>query len=279
MQFALKKIGLVGVLLVAPIIASQANAADSQSHSFGGLVAVEQKKESLSNLVMGLWGTISVKTDGSVSGYGVVRYEGVAPCSWTPPAPENGSAPYCKLENLFDGRFSVSGRVADEERTKFFLTELTEMVAGKDTKTAHEIIEDAPNVLEISISLDELPKEVIKIWGLSNGGQEMRETNVAAGGLLVSNLFNKDFLIALKSSGSSAPSRHEFKGSYEGDWPIVAAGAVYFPQIPQDKLPTETDHQVFVNGGVTPAGEELSESAIINLDVLNPWFGGLYDKK
>lgn len=278
MRFAFLSICLILGLLAANIAVIQANETKANTHSFGGLVAIEQKKESLSNLVMGLWGAITVEEDGSVYGDGIVRYEGVVPCSWTPPVPENGPAPYCKLENLIDGRFSVKGHVAAEEQTKFFLTELSEMVAGQDKQVAEDIIKTAPTVLEIELSLDENPKELIELWGLSDGGRIKRETHVATGGLLISTLFYQEFLIALNPSDSSAPNRHEFEGYFEGDWPITSAGAVYFPQIPQQKLPTETDYQVFINGGVTPASKELNEFKPLNLDVLNPWFGGLHSK-
>lgn len=278
MRFSLLKIALVFGLLAILNGLIQASEPKTQTHSFGGLVAVEQKKESLSNLVMGLWGSITVEEDGSVHGDGVVRYEGVVPCAWTPPAPENGPAPYCKLENLLDGRFSVKGHVAEEEQTKYFLTELSELVASRSEQTASDIIEDAPTVLAIELALDEKPKELIEFWGLSEGGRKRRETHVATGGLLISTLFYQEFLIALKPSDASAPDRHEFEGYFEGDWPIASAGAVYFPQIPVEELPTETDYQVFTNGGVTPASNELSEFKPINLDVLDPWFGGLHSK-
>lgn len=278
MRFALVTTGLIFGLLAVLNGLIHAAGKNAETHSFGGLVAVEQEKESLSNIVMGLWGSISIEDDGSVHGDGVVRYEGVVPCSWTPPAPENGPAPYCKLENLIDGHFSVKGHVAEEEQTKYYLKELSEQVAKGNDKSPGEIIDNAPTVLAIELALDENPKELIEFWGLSDGGRKKRETHVATGGLLISTLFNQEFLIALKPSDSSAPSRHEFEGRFEGDWPITAAGAVYFPQIPAEKLPTETDHQVFVNGGVTPASAELNEFKPLNFDVLNPWFGGLHSK-
>lgn len=278
MRFALITISLSFGLLAAVSNLIHAAGNNTETHSFGGLVAVEQEKESLSNIVMGLWGSLSVEEDGSVHGDGIVRYEGVVPCSWTPPAPENGPAPYCKLENLLDGRFSVKGHVAEEEQTKYFLKELSEQVVNGNDKSPGEIIDNAPTVLAIELALDENPKELIEFWGLSDGGRKKRETHVATGGLLISTLFNQEFLIALKPSDSSAPSRHEFEGHFEGDWPISAAGAVYFPQIPAEKLPTKTDYQVFINGGVMPVSKELSEFKPLNFDVLNPWFGGLHSK-
>lgn len=278
MRFALITISLSFGLLAAVNGLIHAAGNNTETYSFGGLVAVEQEKESLSNIVMGLWGSLSVEEDGSVHGDGIVRYEGVVPCSWTPPAPENGPAPYCKLENLLDGRFSVKGHVAEEEQTKYFLKELSEQVVNGNDKSPGEIIDNAPTILAIELALDENPKELIEFWGLSDGGRKKRETHVATGGLLISTLFNQEFLIALNPSDSSAPSRHEFEGHFEGDWPISAAGAVYFPQIPAEILPTKTDYQVFINGGVTPVSKELSEFKPLNFDVLNPWFGGLYSK-
>ncbi|MEP0519956.1 MAG: hypothetical protein ABJO09_01290 [Hyphomicrobiales bacterium] len=278
MRFQIVIIGLVFTLLAALNDLTQAKETKAQTHSFGGLVAVEQKKESLSNLVMGLWGSITIEESGAVHGDGIVRYEGVVPCSWTPPDPESGPAPHCKLENLIDGRFTVKGRVAEEEQTKYYLKELSEQIVGHNEKTADEIIENSPTVLALELALSENPKELIEFWGLDGGATAKRETHVATGGLLISTLFYQEFLIALKPSDPYAPSRYEFEGYFEGDWPITSAGAVYFPDLPLEKLPTETDHQVFINGGVKPISEDMDEFKPLNFDALIPWRGGLYSK-
>lgn len=249
----------------------------TQVHAFGGLVAVEQENESLSNLVIGLWGTITITPDGKASGSGIIRYEGVAPCAWTPPSPENGPAPYCKLENLVDGSFAVSGEIAGEIQTQHLLTGLSEMVTGDTKASAQEIVSATPSILKLQLTMTDTPKELIAVWGLSQGARERRETGVATGGLLVSTLFDKPIFLSLPSNEDGARDRHEFSGTYAGDWPIKGAGAVYFPGIPLNKLPTETAYEVFINGGVTPNGSKLGEDTL-NFDVLTPWFGGVYKK-
>lgn len=250
---------------------------NTQVHAFGGLVAIEQEKESLPNLVMGLWGTITITPDGKANGSGIIRYEGVAPCAWTPPAPQNGPAPYCKLESLQDGAFTIIGEVSGEMQTQHLLTGLSEMVAGDTKASAQDVVDTMPPTLKLQLTMTDAPKELIDVWGLSNGGREMRETGVATGGLLVSTLFDTPFFLSPVPNQAGKRDRYEFSGTYSGDWPIKGAGAVYFPDLPLSKLPTETAYEVFINGGVTPNGSKLGEDTL-NLDVLNPWFGGAYNK-
>lgn len=258
---------------LSPAIAVELN---TQTRAIGGLVAVEQEKESLSNLVIGLWGTLTIGPDGKASGDGIIRYEGVAPCAWTPPAPQNGSAPYCRLKNLLDGTFTVSGEISEEARTTHLLTGLSEMVDGKTTASAEDIIATTPTVIVLQLTMTQPPKETIEVWGLSGGGRETRETGVANGGLLVSGIFDDSFILSLEPTEIEALTRHEFSGTYPGDWPIKGAGAVFLPDLPLSKLPSETAYEVFINGGAKPNDTKLGEDTL-NLDVLTPWFGGLYD--
>ncbi|MEH6728414.1 MAG: hypothetical protein V7703_19880, partial [Hyphomicrobiales bacterium] len=214
--------------------------------------------------------------DGKASGSGIIRYEGVAPCAWTPPAPWNGSAPYCNLENLLDGTFAVTGEISDDLKTRHLLSGLSNIVDGNTNVTSQDIITSMPSILELHLTMTQAPKELIEVWGLSDGGQEMRQTGVATGGLIVSKIFDKPVFLSLDPDDAAAAHRHEFSGTYPGDWPIKGAGAVFFPDLPLSRLPTETAYEVFVNGGVTPNGSKLGEDTL-NLDVLNPWFGGAYD--
>lgn len=268
---------LIGALWSTCLLPADAVELNTQVHAFGGLVAVEQEKESLSNLVLGLWGTVTITSDGKASGSGIIRYEGVAPCAWTPPAPENGPAPYCELKNLQDGAFTVTGEISGEMQTQHLLTGLSDMVTGESKKTAQDIIDTTPSTLKLQMTMTDAPKELIEFWGLSDGEREMHETGVATGGLHVSTLFDKPFFLSPVPNKAGERDRYEFSGIYPGDWPIKSAGAVYFPDLPPSKLPKETAYEVFINGGVTPNGSKLGEDTL-NLDVLNPWFGGAYNK-
>lgn len=273
----IKSIPAIAALYCTSTLSANAVELNTQVLAFGGLVAIEQEKESLSNLVVGLWGTVTVTPDGKANGNGIIRYEGVAPCSWTPPAPQNGPAPHCKLENLLDGTFAVTGEISDERQTQHLLTGLSELATGDTNASAKDIINSTPQILTLHLTMTDAPSELIEVWGLSDGGREMRETGVATGGLLVSTLFDAPISLSLATNASGERDRHEFSGTYAGNWPIKSAGAVYFPDLPLNKLPTETAYEVFINGGVTPNGSKLGEDTL-NLDVLNPWFGGTYKK-
>lgn len=273
-----KTVTATGAALVTGLLPAAAVELNTQIRAIGGLVAVEQEKESLSNLVIGLWGTLTIHPDGKASGDGIIRYEGVAPCAWTPPAPENGAPPYCRLKNLLDGTFTVTGEVSDEARTAHLLTGLSDMVARETTASADDIIDSAPQIIVLQLTMTQPPKETIEVWGLSGGGRETRETGVANGGLLVSGIFEDSIILSLEPTEAEALNRHEFSGTYPGDWPIKGAGAVFLPDLPLSKLPAETAYEVFVNGGVKPNDTKLGEDTL-NLDVLNPWFGGLYDHR
>ncbi len=239
-----------GIILAAIIVMISAQPAMAENkHSFGGLVAVEQKLEALSNIVVGLWGTLTIDADGQVTGGGIIRYEGVTPCKWTPPAPENGAPPHCQVKNLFDGEFSIVGSTFNNRSSIYHRQVLSEMVAGTNTQTTKEIDANEPIPLQLELKMDVAPKEILDIWGLSDGSTKTRETNVAQGGLLVSTLFDGPFVIGLNDK-AQVPTRHEFQGFYTGAWPISAGGAVYFMDIPPEKLPKETDYQVFLNAGV-----------------------------
>lgn len=268
---------LIGALWSACSLSADAVELNTQIHPFGGLVAVEQEKEALSNLVMGLWGTVTITSDGKANGSGIIRYEGVAPCAWTPPAPQNGPAPYCELKSLKDGAFTITGEVSGEIRTQHLLTGISEMVTGDIKASAQDIIDTTPPTLKLQLTMTDAPKELIDIWGLSGGEREKRGTDVATGGLLVSTLFDEPFFLSPVPNKAGERDRYEFSGTYPGDWPIKGAGAVYFPDLPLSKLPTETAYEVFINGGVTPNGSKLGEDTL-KLHVLTPWFGGAYDK-
>lgn len=272
-----KLISAIGFLCAASTLSAKAVELNTQVVAFGGLVEIEQEKESLSNLVIGLWGTVTITSDGKANGNGIIRYEAVVPCAWTPPAPQNGQSPYCKLVNLFDGTFAVTGEISDDKQTQHLLAGLSEMAAGDSKTTAQEVIDTTPRTLKLQLTMTQPPKELIDVWGLSGGGKELRETNVATGGLLISTLFDEPFFLSPYQNEFGARDRHKFSGTYAGDWPIKSSGAVAFLDLPLSRLPTETAYEVFINGGVTPLGSKPGEFEL-NLDVLNPWFGGTYDK-
>lgn len=225
-------------------------------YSLGGLVEVSARENATSTLLMGLWARLDVTADGSVSGNGIVRYESAAPCRWAPPEPDNGAPPYCRIDELIDGSFTVSGKVLETLHRHEDENPLKEGVFELADSHTNPRLGYAPSRMTLKMTLDRQPREVLSLWGFSTLAASESITGAAALGLLSSGVFGQEIEISPISTNHSPASRflddvinarqYQFEGTYPGNTPISGKGSLFFVALNPDQLPDATDRAMYL---------------------------------
>ena len=245
---------------------SQKNAAQL-TYSFGAFVKVTAVENAASQMYIGLWAPLEVKADGTVSGKGVVRYETIRPCEWQPPEPSNGAAPYCRIDHLRDGSFTIQGSVVESVHRHDDENNLKNMLFSYADTRSKERLGYAPSKLRLKLSLKSKPGETLSLWGFSNLNVEQRTTGAAELGLLVSNLFEKEFdIVPIPTSvgmkyGADLQKSNQyiFSGKYNGGTLVSGNGSAFFTLLDAKNLPKKTDQRIYyVHEDKSPKKRPLS---------------------
>ena len=254
-------------VLSACLIAAAASPASADTmttfrYSFGGVITVSAPENAAADMKVGLWARMTVDPSGNVSGDGVIRYETIEPCAWEPPNPENGTAPHCRIHDLVDGTFTVSGSVLDYIDRGNDGHALKDAVFALADPHASTRSDRAPLRLRLKLAIMAQPRELLSLTGFSTPGANEKYTGAAVAGLFTSTLFNHEFEIspiALTYQGSGdntaeiqANGRYDFGGSYTGNPPVNGEGSVFFMQLDPNKLPGRTDPGIYSQ---TPANK------------------------
>lgn len=225
-------------------------------YSLGGLVEVSARENATSTLLMGLWAHLDVATDGSVSGDGIVRYESAAPCEWTPPEPDNGTLPYCRIDELIDGSFTISGKVRDTLHRRNDENPLKAGIFELADSHGNPRLGYAPSRMTLTLTLDRQPREVLSLWGFSTPTIRESVTGAATLGLLSSGAFGQEIEISPIST-NHAPAdtflddvisarQYQFEGTYLGNTPISGKGSLFFVALDPDRLPDATNRSMYL---------------------------------
>lgn len=223
------------------------------TYSFGALLNVNAAENAASQMHLGLWAPLKIYEDGTVKGEGVIRYETIRPCKWQPPHPGNGSAPYCRIDHLQDGRFSIEGTVVERVHRHDDKNNLKDMLFAYADQRSTERLGYAPSKLRLKLSLKEKTAESLSLWGFSNLKVEKRTTGAAELGLLVSNLLDKEFEIVpiptdtRITTGADLQNQNQyiFRGNYKGGTPVSGNGTAFFTLHEPKNLPKETDPRIY----------------------------------
>lgn len=258
-----------------PAVADQL--AEPISYSLGGLVEITARENAASKMLMGLWARIEVAENGSVTGEGIIRYESAAPCQWRPPEPNNGKAPYCRIDELVDGNFKVTGELLetvhrhdDENPLKNAIFDLADK--NTDTRPGY-----APSRLRLRLEMDRQPRELLSLWGFSTPNVQQSYTGAATLGLLSSGGIGTDFEITPISTDFDANSdggepvfvarQHVFGGRYQGNTPVISSGSYFFVELSADQLPRATHPGMYLSQeDNAPKPRDLSESEIAAME-------------
>ncbi|MCB1521161.1 MAG: hypothetical protein KDJ37_11390 [Hyphomicrobiaceae bacterium] len=223
------------------------------TYSLGGIVDVLATEHAVDRMKMGLWASLSIDPNGAVSGTGVIRFETANPCHWAPPNPAMGQALHCRIDDLVDGRFTVSGEVLetvhrhDEDNVlKNAIFELTDKL--NTTRFGY-----APLRMKLKLALTTPTGERLSLWGFSKPTVEKRNTGASLLGLLSAKLFDREFEISpiawnnKSTSAATAKARyHHFNGTYQGGTPVAASGSIFFVDVRASDLPVRTDRKIFL---------------------------------
>lgn len=223
------------------------------SYSLGALVKVSATENAASQMFVGLWAPLHVYPDGSVRGEGVVRYENIDACKWQPPHPDNGAAPYCRIDHLSDGRFTISGSVVTRVHRHDDENDIKDIVFSYADERSSTRLGYVPTKLKLKFSMIKKPSEQLSLWGFSKDNLEKRTTGAAELGLLVSNLFDKEFEIApIPTDGKIThgvdlqhSNQYFFEGNYSGGTPVSGHGSVFFSRFKASNLPKKTDPRIY----------------------------------
>lgn len=267
---------LLGSVL-SPVPAGAEQLAAPISYSLGGLVEVTAHENAASKMLMGLWARLEVAQDGSVTGTGIIRYESVAPCEWRPPEPNNGKSPYCRIDELVDGSFKVTGELLetihrhdDDNPLKNALFDLADK--NTDARPGY-----APSRLRLRLEMDRQPRELLSLWGFSTPTVQQSYTGAATLGLLSSGGFGTDFEISPISTNFDANSnggepvfaarQHVFRGRYQGNTPVISSGSYFFVELSADDLPKGTHPGMYLSQeDNSPEPREFSENEIAAME-------------
>ena len=223
------------------------------TYSFGAFVKVTAVENAASQMYLGLWAPLKVYADGTVRGEGVIRYETIRPCEWQPPHPENGSAPYCRIDRLQDGQFSIEGSVVERVHRHDEDNPIKDMLFTYADTRSKERLGYAPSKLRLKLSLKSRPGEHLSLWGFSNVNVEQRKTGGAELGLLVSNLIEKEFEITpiptdlsiTDGADLTGVNQYVFSGSYKGGTLVSGNGSAFFSLYEANQLPKATDPRIY----------------------------------
>ena len=239
-------------------------------YPFVGVVQIAAPENAVSAIYVGLYGTLSVLADGSITGGGAVIYDAMAACAWEPPQPYGETAPYCNIEGVVDAGFSVSGLVVDTIHRHDDDNPLKDHIFALADAHSDARLDYAPLRVRLTLTLDGRLVEHLSFWGFSEPGAQPGQTHAATLGVLVSGLFDSEFEIApigmtpLPDSPDAvaiAAARQYFsEGAYHGGTPVTAAGSVGFIDTDPARLPTETNPWVYLQHTVAPIGERALTS-------------------
>ncbi len=244
------------------------------SYPLAGAVELMAGENAVDHIVLGLYGAVDVAADGSVSGNGVVIYTYMAPCEWAPPYPDRYAPPYCRIDGVIDAAFSVTGRVIDEVHRHDDDNVFKDHIFALADAHAPERLDYAPLTLELTLTLEGAPAELLAFWGFADPVVQPGRTEAATGGLHVSGLFGAPFQIspmalvpvADDESGAAIADARQYlsQGSYSGGTPLTAVGSIGFLDIDPALLPQATDPMVYLQYETTaPEGtppRELSDA-------------------
>lgn len=253
------------ILLVMPSLALMAEESETKkidqlsnnsislTYSFGALVKVVAAENAASTMYLGLWAPLQVHSDGRVFGEGVISYEQINPCAWRPPHPENGGAPYCRIDKLHDGRFKVTGEVVEWVHRHDEDNKLKNMIFAYADSLSKTRLGYAPLKLRLKVSMISKPQEALSFWGFSTPTIEERKTGAGELGLHASNLLERAFEIApiptdtAITGGADLKGAHQFmfSGNYKGGTPLSGNGSAFFLNSSADKLPASTDTRIY----------------------------------
>ncbi len=264
----------IGVAVAAAAVPTAAAEVEPQIvYPFVGVIQVFAPENAVSGMYLGLYGTVEVSADGTVSGGGAMIYDQLEACAWEPPHPDGETAPYCNIEDVIDAAFSVTGTVVETVHRHDDDNPLKDAVFALADNHSSERLGYAPLTLRLTLSLDGILSERLAFWGFSQPGIQFDSTQAATLGAYVSGLFDMEFEIApiamipLEASAHAetiaAARQYASEGDYHGGTPLSASGSVGFVDIDPARLPTATNPWTWLQHAVEPAGERpLSEDEL-----------------
>lgn len=264
-------LGLILCAASAPVVF--ADEAPQVDYPLVGSLQVFAPENAVSGLQLGLYGSLQVMHDGSVTGGGVIVYAGMDACAWEPPQPDGTSAPYCTIEGVVDAAFTVTGTVVETVHRHDEDNPFKDGVFALADAHSAERLDYAPLRLRLTLQFEGRLAERLAFWGFSQSGIQFRDTEAAMLGALVSGLFDRAFEIVPigmtplddgpNVEAVAAARQHFSEGDYGGGTPLSAAGSVGFVDIDPARLPTATNPWVYLQHAVEPAGERpLSEDEL-----------------
>ncbi|MEZ5666897.1 MAG: hypothetical protein R3F55_05595 [Alphaproteobacteria bacterium] len=265
-------------LLAATLSHAAAEEAGRQIvYPLAGLVQVAAPENAVAGMVMALYGTVTVTADGRVSGEGVIVYAQMDACAWQPPVPDRESTPYCTIETVVDGAFSVTGSVVATVHRHDADNPFRDGVFALADAHADARLDYAPLTLNLTLAVEREPVERLALWGFSQPGIQPGATQAAALGLHVSGLFGTAFdivpiaMVPLADDAGAAAiaAARQFAsaGTYAGGTPLSASGSLGFVDVDPAGLPTATNPWVYLQHAAAPAGARpLSEPELAAIE-------------
>lgn len=224
------------------------------SYVLSGVIEIEADDHAVKAMVLGLSAVVTVHEDGHVSGDGRVIYLSMEGCQWQPPYSAGTPAPWCRVEDVVDGSFLVTGNVietlaaADKAHALHApLFELANKSAGVHQAGAQASF--APLRLQLNLVPTGLPKERLAMWGFAALPIDYRIETAATRGMMAAGLFNKPFEIMPIAAnrlvaGLDRKNVHVF-GSRDAGVPVQASGRVAFVDATPAVLPLATNELVY----------------------------------
>ena len=235
-----------------------------------GVIDIHSADNAVGRLQLGLYGTVEVAADGSLSGGGAVIYTWMAACEWTPPNPRGTDAPWCRIDGVSDAAFTVSGSVLETVHRHDTDNPLTADVFALADNHSADRLDYAPLILEVTFGFEGALAEQMSLWGFSAPDIEARDTEIGQLGALVSGMFDAPFKVpALAGANVGTVRRGNFVPS-----PTTAYSIFGFVDVDPAALPTATDPWVYLQyPDNAPEERPLSEgelAAIAAADTGNP---------
>lgn len=235
--------GLGAAIAAVPLWAMPAVADTPQVvYPLIGVVDVHSGENAVGRLQLGLYGTVEVAADGSLSGGGAVVYTWMAACEWTPPNPRDTEAPWCRIDGVSDAAFTVSGSVLDTVHRHDTDNPLTaDVFVLADNHTADRL-DYAPLTLDVTIGFEGALAEHLSYWGFSTPNIEARDTEIGQLGALVSGMFDAPFQVSAVAGANVGTVR---RGNFAPS-PTTAYAMFGFVDVDPATLPTATDPWVYL---------------------------------
>ena len=173
-----------------------------------------------------------------------------------PPEPDNGTLPYCRIDELIDGSFTISGKVRDTLHRRDDENPLKAGIFELADSYGNPRLGYAPSRRTLTLTLDRQPREVMSLWGLSTPAVSESVTGAATLGLLSSGVFGKEMEISPISTNHSpadaflddiiSARQYQFAGTYAGNTPISGKGSLFFVALDPDRLPDATNRSIYL---------------------------------